>query len=668
MNGESVQKRALNAVQHLFYGRINRLQFFLAGLLVFVLPIFFILFFLVATARLLMPLTAALIVYDLEIAILCAALFMASGLYVRRLHDMGWPGWMVSFQILNATVVVSYLIGWPIWVFALLLFLPLLNGITFLIVLFWPGKRDASKYGPSPQANRSIQSVIFNKNGNPDDRGETWLARIFFGISVLAVLLYVLAQTNVPVYFGITPLHPDVVYTVNGQQVRVPFGNLKILCGSEELDITKAAPFPEPGSALSNLVPTCGGNSDVKFLYGTNDVYDVFLRNSGWFSLSQRYLVMLSRKTAGQENLNDYALAIYKTTPTLEKVYDDDFGVIPQFAGSPGDGISFEDVNKDGKTDLRICLPTAGSSNCRVYFAQPETDTFVRWITAERDVNSSYAVEAQVIYYDGVAMPDVDLSSFSIINDQYAKDNGHVYSFGKILLGVDPASFEIVDVTGLGRYTKDKDHVYFSGDVIMGADPATFAYIDGDYSKDRINVYMATQQIAGADPNTFQIVQDTSDSFNWSKDKNHVYYNGAVLENALPQYFKAVTSDFGTDGLNVFYGIRAVDGSDPKTFTLIKAGYPSYAIDASQVYFEGAIDASPVIIGADPTTFAVVGDNYSKDKQHVFYKITAILGADSATIVYLGDVDGSQYAKDKNFVYRDGEILPGANPATYAIY
>lgn len=659
--------RATHAIQHLFWGRISRLQFVIAGLLAFILPILLILFFLVVTVRLSFPLAVASILYNLEAVILLALLFVASGLYVRRLHDMSWPGWIVSFQLLNVVVGVLYLTGLPTWALALLLLVPFLNGIVFLALLFWPSERDANKYGHPSRVDRSIQNVIFGRNGQSNDQGEAWLARTLFGLSMFSILLYVLAQTNVPVYFGITSLHPGVIYTVNGKQIRVPFGDVTILCGSEEINIAKAPPFPDLSNVLSQAISTCGGNFDANFLYGTNNVYDVFSRSSGWFSLSQRYVVVLTRKMAGQENLNDYELAIYKTVPALSKVYSDDLGSIPKLKGWPGDGISFEDVNKDGRIDLQVCLPVPGHSNCRTYFDQPDTDTFVRWINAERDTNASYSVEAQVIYFDGAVIPDVDLISFAIINDQYAKDRYHVYSFGTILPGVDPASFEVMDLSSLGQYTKDKDHAYFSGGAIAGADSATFTYIDGNYSRDKNSVYEGDRQIIGADPSTFQIVSESSNMFRWSKDKNHVYYEGVALDNVFPEYFKAADSDFGTDGLNVFYGIRAIDGSRADTFTIVKFGYPSYAKDANQVYFGGAVDSSPVIVGADPMTFAVVGNNYSRDERHVFYKLTAISGADPRTIMYLGNADGSEYARDKSFVYRDGKVIPDANPNTFIL-
>ena len=448
------------------------------------------------------------------------------------------------------------------------------------------------------------------------------------------------------------------------QQIVVQHKDAVIVCGQETVVIKDAPPFPDLTGILSQAVPKCGANFDAKFFYGTDKSYDVFSRSNGWFSLSQTYMVLLTRQLTGGDPYH-YSLAIYKTTPTFDRVYDDDWGILPTYKGQPGDAISFEDINKDGKTDLRICLPVGGVANCRTYFAEPETNTFVRWINAQRDENSSYAVEDKTIYFNRVAMPDVDLGSFVILNSKYAKDKNRVYSSGEPLPGFDPTTFKILD--DLSRYIADKDHAYYDGEEIIDSDPVTLTYIYERYSKDRTHVFMEAQLIKGADPDSFQVLETPGGSFEWARDKNSVYYNGIALDNSVPEYFHPIDSTFGYDNLNVFYGIRAINGSDLNTFTVIKSSYPIYAKDKNQVYFGGAVNANPIIQGADPVTFEVVGDNYSKDKLHVFYKLSAT-PADPKTITYLGDANGAQYAADEKFVYRDGEIVPGANPNTFSLY
>lgn len=51
---------------------------------------------------------------------------------VRRLHDIGWSGW---------------------WV--LLLFVPFVFAALFLALLFWPGTKEANRFGPPPKVRRS---------------------------------------------------------------------------------------------------------------------------------------------------------------------------------------------------------------------------------------------------------------------------------------------------------------------------------------------------------------------------------------------------------------------------------------------------------------------------------------------------------------------------------
>ncbi len=132
---------------------------------------------------------------------------------------------------------------------------------------------------------------------------------------------------------------------------------------------------------------------------------------------------------------------------------------------------------------------------------------------------------------------------------------------------------------------------------------------------------------------------------------------------------------------------RKVNNADPKTFKLLNEAYSKdnnnafyyrteipntdirtftvlneiYAKDKNAVYYKNSI-----LQGADPSTFSLVGyvtSNYAKDKSSVFFYETPILNADPETFVLLAD----GYAKDKNHVYLQEVIIIGADPHTFKV-
>lgn len=68
---------------------------------------------------------------------------------------------------------------------------------------------------------------------------------------------------------------------------------------------------------------------------------------------------------------------------------------------------------------------------------------------------------------------------------------------------VDIASFENVGGSEPYEYTRDKNHIYYEGKVLPNADLATFQIIKWGYGKDKKNVYFLETIVEGADPETF---------------------------------------------------------------------------------------------------------------------------------------------------------------------
>ena len=73
--------------------------------------------------------------------------------------------------------------------------------------------------------------------------------------------------------------------------------------------------------------------------------------------------------------------------------------------------------------------------------------------------------------------------------------------------------------------------------------------------------------------------------------------------------------------------------------------------------------------GADFFTYKRIGDDidgsYSKDKNHVYYMLQEVKGADAKTFQVM--TNEGDYAVDKNHVYYLGEVLKGADPTTFKV-
>ena len=207
---------------------------------------------------------------------------------------------------------------------------------------------------------------------------------------------------------------------------------------------------------------------------------------------------------------------------------------------------------------------------------------------------------------------NVDLGTFKVLNDKYAKDVKNVYFSGnKSFEDVDAGTFEVLPED----YSKDKNNVYSpeNGWIqrVNGANPKTIKVLNQFYLKDDKNVFFNDEKILGADANSF-IALDKENGY--AKDKNSVYYFG-----------------------------QKVEGADPKTFEVISDG--EYSKDDKNVYASGEI-----IKGADPKTFREFPEtSYSRDKNNLYY----YYGEDK----FLGKIDENKFEFLDDFIIRNGNEI-----------
>lgn len=89
------------------------------------------------------------------------------------------------------------------------------------------------------------------------------------------------------------------------------------------------------------------------------------------------------------------------------------------------------------------------------------------------------------------------------------------------------------------NYGIEDGEVYYINRKIEGADAKTFeVFEDGEYAKDKNNVYYEENVLNEADPKSFKSLSKVSSGL--GKDKNKVYLFGLELKDVKPEKFQVV--------------------------------------------------------------------------------------------------------------------------------
>lgn len=96
-----------------------------------------------------------------------------------------------------------------------------------------------------------------------------------------------------------------------------------------------------------------------------------------------------------------------------------------------------------------------------------------------------YIVTENSVYFGNMKVQGASASSFTILQDGYAKDTWNVYFEGKKINGASTDSFKVLDE----GYARDTWSLYLYGSKLSGVDVDSFTLLADYYSKDTWNVY-----------------------------------------------------------------------------------------------------------------------------------------------------------------------------------
>ena len=196
-----------------------------------------------------------------------------------------------------------------------------------------------------------------------------------------------------------------------------------------------------------------------------------------------------------------------------------------------------------------------------------------------------------------------------------------------------------------------------------------FTGINPYFGKDNKNVYYQGSVIKGSDPETFQFLGGVGTligATGYSKDKRNVYYLGDIISGADSASFVLLdkVEGYGKDNKNVYFMGKKLEYADSVSFKTIGNDYTS---DKNGIYYQ-----TEKIAGADPAEYILEG-HYLLSNESVFYgKEKTDYDRNTFKVMeefYDGDTCGSSYiyamVKDKNGVYLKDEKIKGIDPETF---
>lgn len=248
-------------------------------------------------------------------------------------------------------------------------------------------------------------------------------------------------------------------------------------------------------------------------------------------------------------------------------------------------------------------------------------------------------------------------SGVTNLKDGYDKRNNQVFYNGVKIQDVDAASLKIINT----NLAVDKNNVFFKGRKTTLMDATTFHNLNSCYSKDKNGIYRVRydlslgidtggpwlESVKEADMATFSIIND-----DFAKDKNHIY-GCAGTTTYDPATVKILSRDLYSDksGIRGRMFNEIIGGLDLKTFQVLN---DDFSKDKNGVYWflHSQKASDDRVKKADPNTFKALEDNFGLDKNNIYYG-PDIMAQNNGTFEYLQDF----YAKNNENIYYMNRVI-----------
>ncbi len=301
----------------------------------------------------------------------------------------------------------------------------------------------------------------------------------------------------------------------------------------------------------------------------------------------------------------------------------------------------------------------------------------------------------------------VDKKTFSVINENYAKDKNNVYYKDKKINNVDVKTFEAI----LEDYGKDKEHVFSGSDIMDGISPVGMRVINKEnmqvmtYFENKDGIFYLNEKlpVESEDRNKFRILNLTL-----TTDGKNIFWEDIKLPVKAEKNLKYGVSNRGITSFfngtsyyeiqNMEYSINlknkiqtkevVLKSKDGKSYKLIEyrnvnsveSRYPWTVINKK--YITLINNNKDELVNEAVSSCHIDGDYLFVDNK-IFYavlnknnenKITKIdintIQNDNFQVLNLkeknslGESINKDYAKDGKYVYYQGKIIDGADVKT----
>ncbi len=156
------------------------------------------------------------------------------------------------------------------------------------------------------------------------------------------------------------------------------------------------------------------------------------------------------------------------------------------------------------------------------------------------------------VYYGAKRIEGADPNSFRNFGDRNYRDDGAVFIWVNYEITQvpesDPETFEVLNIL----WSKDANRVFFENRGFVPHDLASFELLEGIWARDRDAIYYGSREVTQAHRDTFEVLVS---SRTFGRDRDHVFWQGRLVDGADPKTFVGVSLNEGHDHKTNFYFI-----------------------------------------------------------------------------------------------------------------
>ena len=204
-------------------------------------------------------------------------------------------------------------------------------------------------------------------------------------------------------------------------------------------------------------------------------------------------------------------------------------------------------------------------------------------------LSEEYTKDKNKVYYKWISpgrfwvveLSQADVNSFEVIGFNLAKDANYVWWYGEPQTGIDPKTVEIVNG---GFVWKDATSVWYQRNKISGADATSFRHLDQAFYRDANRIYWSDTPLDGADLDTFRTFGNDSP---YAADRKSVWKGNTKISGYDAASFQVIHQSVNKDKNGVYAEGYLIENADPKSFLKIAdldTSYSALLADTQQYY------------------------------------------------------------------------------------